>query len=116
MPNPGYITPDTTTTYFFSGRGAFTTDDITRTDLSLNYSINFGRFEFFIQPSVINLFNEDGAFVHDNAVITQSAFNPFTTSPIEGTHYRLGDDFGSPQEEDDIQRVREYRLTGGFRF
>ena len=43
--------------------GAFETDDITRTDLGLNYSFRWNAFgksmEIFIQPEVINLFNED---------------------------------------------------------
>jgi hypothetical protein len=36
--NPGYLTPDTTITYYFAGgRGAFLTDTIWATDLSFNY-------------------------------------------------------------------------------
>ena len=55
--------------YWFTDRDAFHTDDITRTDLALNYSFNIGKkFEIFIQPEILNLFDEDG-FVDVNAAV-----------------------------------------------
>ena len=51
-------------TYYFSDRGAFRTDNVTRTDIAINYSffvnIGGGQLEIFLQPEVTNLFNENG--------------------------------------------------------
>ena len=61
MANPGYANELGTVGYFFTARDAFHTDDITRTDIALNYSFTFGkRFEIFVQPEVLNVFDEDG--------------------------------------------------------
>ncbi len=116
--NPGYITPPTTVQYFFSQRGAFTTDDITRTDLSLNYGLNFGKFEIFIQPEVLNIFNEDATVDGgENATTTVLApFDPFTETPVEGVHWEKGPNFGKALEEDDLQAPREFRFSVGFRW
>ncbi len=58
----GYVNSPAAPNYFFSKRGAFRTEDVTRTDLSLNYSffINMlgGQLELFLQPEVLNVFNE----------------------------------------------------------
>ena len=83
--------------------------------------------EVFIQPEIINLFDEDGVIdVNDNvaspAVASSTCpggcqpFNPFTETPVEGVHYRLGDRFGQPEEEDDLQLVRTFRFSVGVRF
>ena len=53
--NPGYIAGNlpTTVSYFFGGRGNLKTEDITRTDVSLNYNVRlFKTLELFIQPEV----------------------------------------------------------------
>lgn len=121
--NPGYITPPTDITYFFSGRGAFTTDDVTTTDLQLNYNIDFGRFGIFILPVVTNVFNEDAVMAPNTSVTTADeggagliAFNPFTEMPVEGTHWRKGENFGQPTEEDDLQAVRQWSISAGVRW
>ncbi len=114
--NPGYITPPTTVDYFFSGRGQFTSDDITRTDLQLNYNINFGRFEIFVNPSITNLFDEDAVDDPNTTVNRLAAFNPFTETPVEGVHWEKGPNFGQPTQENDYQNVREFQITAGFRW
>jgi len=120
--NPGYVNPPATITYFFSGRGEFTTDAIVRTDLSLNYSRDFGRFEVFLQPEVVNLFKANGVTAVNTTVQTAQTdgsletFNPFTTQPIEGVHWRKGPDFGRPTDENDFQTPRTFRFSVGFRF
>lgn len=137
--NPGYVTPPSTVTYFFSDRGAFTFDDITRTDLSFNYSFlwNVGarQVEVFLQPEVLNLFNEKGLVdfdtrIHsaDNANAAGACpnapnpdglcepFNPFTETPVEGVHWAKRDTFGEPLDEDDFQTPRTFRFSVGFRF
>ncbi len=124
--NPGFAQPPTTVTYFYTTRDAFHTDDITRTDLSFNYAFTwnaFGEsFEVFIQPEILNLFDEQGV-IDVNTDITDStdtnvlaAFNPFTETPVEGVNWTRGDNFGQPVDEFDYQTPRTYRLSIGFRF
>ncbi len=120
--NPGYVTPPDDLNYFFRGRGELTSDDISRTDLQLNYQINFGRIGVFVQPAVTNVFDQD-AVVFPNTTVTTgfetgslSRFNPFTETPVEGVHYRLGSNFGQGTEEDDLQDVREFSISAGIRF
>lgn len=124
--NPGYAGPPTNVQYFFSERGAFETDDITRTDLSINYSFSVGRFEVFVQPEVLNLFDEDGVVDVNRTLLTARTgagraaglqpFDPFTETPVEGVHWLRGDDFGQPVQEADFQTPRTYRVSVGFRF
>ncbi len=116
--NPGYATPGggATQLYFFSGRGEFQTDDITSTDLAINYSFKLGRFEAFVQPQLLNAFNEDGAIAHNATVTLLAPFNPFTTTPVEGTHWRKGPSFGQPTSEASLQRTREFVVSAGLRW
>ena len=135
--NPGYLTPPTTVTYFFGGRGNLHTDDITRTDLALNYRVKlFGGVELYIQPEVINLFDEQGVVSFDEEVLTSvdnsttyKAFNPFTDTPIEcpqgapasqcqsmGANFQRGPNFGKPTGEGDFQTPRTFRVSVGVRF
>ncbi len=133
--NPGYLTPPASVTYFFGGRGSIKSDNITRTDLALNYKIKvFGGVEFFIQPEIINIFNQQGVEVINEEVLTaldcpgtssQGAacpagglkkFNPFTETPVEGVHYMKGPTFGKPDSEGDYQTPRTYRFSLGIRF
>ena len=123
--NPGYFRPPSTVDYFFSPRGAFETDDITRTDLGLNYAFKWNAFgksmEVFVQPEVINLFNEDGVEIVNSSIDTEdnadlALFNPFTETPVEGVHWARGVNFGQPLNESDYQQPRLYRVSIGFRF
>lgn len=52
-----------TVNYYFSDRGAFRFDNIQALDLSVDYRLRLGRTELFVQPEVINVFNENGAFI-----------------------------------------------------
>lgn len=130
----GYQTPPRSVTYFFSDRAAFKTDDITRLDLSFNYSFKWNAFgrsmEVFIQPEILNLLDEDGIVNVNDDIEDEAnggncplgaggdceAFNPFTETPIEGVHFARGDLFGQPEDENDIQRSRLFRISVGFRF
>jgi hypothetical protein len=138
--NPGYLTPPATVTYFFGGRGSLKTDDITRTDLSINYRVRvFGGVELFVQPEVINLFNQQGVVSYDEEVLTAAdnptgqviykTFNPFTEKPIEcpqgapaaqcqsmGANFQRGPNFGKPTSESDFQTPRMFRVSVGVRF
>jgi hypothetical protein len=126
IPNPGYATPPSAVTYFFGDRGAFSTDNITSTDLALNYSFRWNAFgrslEVYLQPRVTNLFNEDGVVLVDTTVLTRvndaslTRFNPFTETPVEGVHWRLGNDFGKPLSPAAFQAPRTFLFSVGFRF
>ena len=125
--NPGYAIAPANVAYFFTDRDEFHTDDITSTNLSLNYGFTFGAFgkevEIFLQPEVLNVFDEDGSEVVNQTVLTAanagsglSGFNPFTTQPVEGVHWRKGANFGKSTNELDLQVPRTYRISLGFRF
>lgn len=125
VPNPGYVTPDTSVLYYFTDRDEFRTDDVHRTDISLRYAFNFGganrSFEVFIEPEILNLFDEDAVidprgFDDGEAVVLLENFNPFTETPVEGVHWRKASDFGEAANEFDFQSPRTFRFSVGFRF
>ena len=118
--------------YWYTNRDAFKTDDVTRTDLSLNYGFQWNAFgrgmEIFVQPEIINIFDEsavDGVYTGTADYNTASStcspnpcerFNPFTTTPVEGVNWAKRDGFGEPEDENDYQTPRTYRVSVGFRF
>ncbi len=136
--NPGYVRIENDPfTYYYTARDAFKTDSMQRTDFALNYSFRWQAFgksmEVFLQPEVINVFNNDAVHFIDDIntdVLTQAnrgvcagspsgrclGFNPLTQTPIEGVHFTKGGDFGLPENEDAFQDPREYRFSVGFRF
>ena len=118
----GYQSPPASVNYFFSDRGEFHTDDITQTDLGINYSFFIGQFELFAQLDAANVFNEDSTLVANQAVFTSvndpdlQPFNPFTETPIEGVHWRKGPNFGNATSVNNLQAARNYTLSLGLRF
>lgn len=124
--NPGYAVPPASVAYYFTNRDAFHTDDLSSTDLSFNYGFDFNTFgkevEIYLQPEVLNVFNEQGVGFVNVAVqdATNTAglqrFNPFTTKPVEGVHWRRGPNFGKATNELHFQAPRTYRLSLGFKF
>jgi hypothetical protein len=111
-------------TYFFSDRGAFRTENVTRTDIAVNYSffvnIGGGQLEFFIQPEVINVFNES-AIVNPNTTIIgprqgMAAFDPFNETPVEGVNWDFGPTWGEASTAADFQQPRTIRFSFGLRF
>jgi hypothetical protein len=114
LANPGYVTPPPTVDYWFWNRGDFLTDDF----------FKFGKqgFEVFVQPEILNVFNEDAVLFPNNTVFSATnnssfqTFNPYTTTPVEGVHYGLGPAFGQANTAADYQRPREFRFSVGFRF
>ncbi len=121
--NPGYVSAiDGQIDYFFTPRGAFTTPDVSSTDIALLYGFRVAKnLELFFKTEVLNVFNEDAVIDLDTQTLDATTgdfaeFNPFTESPIEGTHWGKGDEFGQPQNEFDFQRPRTYRFSVGFRF
>jgi len=91
--NPGYQTAQTAVTYYYTARDAFRTDDIKRTDLSLNFATKIGGVvEIFVQPQVTNVFNNQGKVAVNTNIRTFASpaggtyakFNPFTDTPKQG--------------------------------
>jgi outer membrane receptor protein involved in Fe transport len=143
-PNPGYETPPTSPTYFFTARDGLHSDDIHRSDLSFNYAFTFNAWgrdiELFIQPEILNVFKEEGVFdpngLDDNEGITViaarnrtgltcdparraqtcRAFNPLTETPVEGVDWTRNANFGQPLNNLDFQTPRTFRFSVGIRF
>ncbi len=118
--NPGFAIPPTSLSYFYEGRGNISTDDIHRSDLSVNYSFlipAWGRdLEIFIQPEIINLFDEDGVIDISTSDTLLQSFNPFTETPVEGVNFRKNSAYGQPINESDYQDARTFRFSVGLRF
>ena len=132
--NPGYERPPTAVTYFFSERGAYRLDDIHSTDLAFRYTIPVGgQLGLTLFADVLNVMDNDG--VEDPDVITTTvrtrrnganfgvtgapaarAFNPFTETPVEGTHFLKDVNFGKPTNIGAYQNPRTYRFALRLRF
>jgi outer membrane receptor protein involved in Fe transport len=142
----GYVSASDLGQYYFSERGAFRLDDVSSTDVALNYSYPIGRFEVFAQGEAINVFNRKTATIVNQTVTQVAAFNPFTTQPVEctaalagttgrptnaqcvaaGAHWIKGVNFGRPTSATastpanafttNFQVARTYRFSVGFRF
>jgi hypothetical protein len=132
--NPGYVSAQTSVTYFFSDRGEFRFDSQTATDLALNYNTKpnwmFGA-QLFLQGEVINLFDEDAQIGFDTSILTAAndatlkRFNPMNGDvPVEGVHWKKGPNFGKPTQDytvipptpAHVQTPRTYRFSAGIRF
>ena len=132
--NPGYLTPPQRVTYYFTSRDAFRTrDSVSRTDLALNYSLRIANaVEIFVQPQVLNVFNNQAVIAGDTSVRTAFnaarflPFNPFTETPVQGprppaggtptTNWDYGPTFGQARNVADYQQPRTFRVSMGVRF
>ncbi len=129
--NPGYQQRPTTSTYYYTARDAFRTDDIKRTDISLTWTIRFfNTVELFVQPQVLNLTNNQGAIAVNQTIQTAAnttgylPFNPFTTTPVQGprntttpsANWNYGPSFGQVTSVAGWQQPRTFLLTAGVRF
>lgn len=132
--NPGYATVPSNVGYYFSERGAFRVDDITSTDLGVNWALPLGRTRLFAEVDLLNIFDEQGIedpdFV-DKVVLTRrttsclqtgtttrcAAFNPLAgEQPQEGVHWQKGANFGKATTIDAYQLPRTYKVSLGVRF
>ncbi len=133
------------TQYYFTARDAFRLEGQKRTDFAAmyDYGVNVGSgraLTLFVQAQVINLFNQfqlcgcggNAAFTLggnvqnqtvDTAVRTNithpllyQSFNPFTTTPVEGTHWAKSPTFGLALNRFAYTTPRTFRLTFGVRF
>jgi outer membrane receptor protein involved in Fe transport len=81
--NPGYISLPQTSTYYMSKRGEFRTDDLTATDLALNYTLPIHRVNLFFQGEVLNAFNRQAVITPNATVSVIRSVNPFTGTYVE---------------------------------
>lgn len=127
--NPGYATAPSQINYFFSDRGEYRADNLTATDLALNWTIPVSRVSFFVQGEIINLFNEQAVVTPGAGVTTFNSFNPFTETPREcpqgtassvcaaqGYHWRKNASFGQATGAASYQLPFTYRASVGLRF
>jgi outer membrane receptor protein involved in Fe transport len=127
--NGMYIAVPTGVNYFFSDRGEFRWDDLTATDLAINYALPIGPVQLFVQGELLNAFNESAQTGGNLTVFTArddpdnlQYFDPFTETPVEGVHYALGSRFGqavTPTTQataGHFQLPRTYRFSVGLRF
>ncbi len=142
--NPGYVTPPpgSATAYYYTARDAFRTEGLRRTDFAANYNYRVPGargVQLFAQLQVINIFNHFqlcgcGATVFSNggggalntidrttrtpvnAAASFAAFNPFTTTPVEGVNWAKGPNFGKALNRLAYTTPRMVRVTFGVRF
>jgi outer membrane receptor for ferrienterochelin and colicin len=129
-------------TYFFTARDAYRTEGERRTDLAVNYVFKIPAArttQLFAQLQVVNLFNQfqlcgcGGTVFQNGGTVTQTridqsvltastnatqftAFNPFATTPVQGTNWALGPSFGTALNRFAYTTPRELRVSFGVRF
>jgi hypothetical protein len=141
---PSYVTPQgvASENYYFTARDAFRTESSYRTDVALNYAYGIPsgprRIELFVQGQILNVFNQfqlcgcgNDVFANggnvalnriDQTILTSvnspsyQAFNPFTTTPVQGVHWNYGPRFGQPLNRMAYTSPRTFRITFGVRF
>ena len=123
--NPGYLAPPSTVPYFASGRGAFRFNGAWRTDLSLSWNHHlpkWARAELFGRFVANNVFNSLALTGFNTTILgrtndaTLAAFNPFSTTPVEGSHWSKGPSFGQATSPNSYQSPRDFNVSVGFRF
>jgi len=140
----GYATPQgaSSESYYYTARDAFRTDWSRRTDAALSYSRSFGigahKITAFGQAQLINVFNNqnlcgcgDTVFLNGGSVSlarigsgvltpannsSMVAFNPFTTTPVQGVNWNYNANFGTPINRFAFTSPRTFRATFGVRF
>ena len=123
--NPGYITPTGSVSYYFTPRGDFRWDNVFATDLAVTWSkklAHASKTEVFFRGVVNNLFNNAARMAGDIGINTRvnntafAAFNPFTTTPVQGTNWDYSPTFGQPSSPTDYQPARLFSFSAGIRF
>jgi hypothetical protein len=126
--NPGYLTPPSTVTYYFSERFGLRWDNVWTTDISANWSRRLSKLrksEVFVRGVLTNVFNNSGVVGGDSTVLTAASpgtaqgllpFNPFTRVPVEGVNWIKADTFGKPSGVGDYQPARTFSVSAGVRF
>jgi outer membrane receptor for ferrienterochelin and colicin len=125
----GYQSPPTQAAYFFTDRDGFRTDNVYRTDFAVNYGYRLAALstsELFFQFQMWNVFNQDAIAdvnnidittrTRDGGTTTLTAFNPFTTAPVQDVNWALGPNFGLARNRNAYQVPRQFRFSMGIRF
>ena len=139
----GYATPPAQVPYFFSERGAFRWDDVTATDLGINFELPISSVSLFAQADILNIFNEQAQILGDATVFTPrndpgaglTRFDPFsggapTMCPVRldpadngtfaacsGYNYALSTTFGKPTAATTGSNLNgSYQLPRTYRF
>jgi hypothetical protein len=142
---PNYVSPPLSSsgapTYFFTARDAYRWDNMTATDIAFTYAFVIpvlgSDLQFYLEPRVTNVFNEKAVLGGNTTVRTRnsgasyglSAYNPFTTKPIEcpqgdtakqcsdmGANWQKGPLFGQPTAPGSYQTPRTIVVSLGVRF
>ncbi len=133
--NSRYVSPNFEPQYYFSKRGQFRMDNVSSTDLSLNYRYPISRVEIFGEAQMLNVFNAQTITTVNTSVSTADTsgsflpFNPFTDTPVEcpqgtatatcktmGANWEKGVNFGKASSTTSYQLPRTYRFSVGVRF
>ena len=141
--NPGYVTPPNSIDYFFTARDAFRTETTYRTDLSVNYAFRVhavgAQPDLFFHWEILNVFNQFqlcgcGGTAFNNGGTTDlttigqairtgrtahsglQTFNPFTVTPVKGTHWDVTPEFGTALSHLAYTTPRLFRFSVGVRF
>jgi outer membrane receptor protein involved in Fe transport len=131
--NPGYANVPNQVNYYFTDRDAFRAEDLTATDLALNWTLPLSRVSFFAQGEILNVFNEQAIVAPGTGITTFASsgnvFNPFTETPREcpqgtstatcvagGYHWRKSASFGNATGAASYQLPLTYRVSLGLRF
>ncbi|HSP13626.1 MAG TPA: carboxypeptidase regulatory-like domain-containing protein [Thermoanaerobaculia bacterium] len=135
-PAHDYATRPTAVTYFFGERGAYRFDNLTATDLAINYELPVKVVGLFVKAELRNAFNQIANVGGDTTVFTAnnsgrglSAFNPFTQAPVEcpqgstaaqctamGANWMKGPNFGKPLSDTTFATQGSYQLPRTYLF
>ncbi len=133
--NPGYQSPPSYATYYFTARDAYRTQDTWNTDLSTTVTFKLAGFELWVNGRVTNVFNEMNVVTPNTTVYTRyntsnlSLFDPFTTTPKEcplgtaltqckalGANWQKGPNFGKATAPSNYELPRTVYVAVGVRF
>ena len=100
--NPGYLQPPAAIPYFFTERDAFRTERLARWDIGVNYRRRLPgtiHGDLIAAFQILNVTNQSVVFHPERFVFVRTAFtdptlqpfNPFTQTPVQGTHWTLDD-------------------------
>ena len=127
--NLGYKGAPSTVNYYFTDRDAFRSQAWYSTDLAATYAYRapgLAKAEIYVKLELLNTFNQHSIIntqFLNTAVLTNSTtpakytrFNPFTDTPVQGTHWDLGPTFGQATSRFAYQTPRTFRMSLGIRF
>jgi outer membrane receptor for ferrienterochelin and colicin len=124
-----YVSAPAQIGYFFTPRDAYRAETASSTDISANFTHTVrgaSSLQLFLKMDVLNVFDQSAIinpFFLNQGVLTNvstpsryAAFNPFTETPVQGTHWDLGPTFGQATSRFAYQIPRTFRMSFGVRF